>query len=127
MPLLMVMLGGAIGSGLRFLVTQWLPTAPGALPLSTLLVNVVGSGVLGALTVLIQHHTAMSREVALLLGAGLCGGFTTFSTFTVELVTLYDADRIGIGMVYAALSIVLGLLAAVAGSAVARTFLPPTV
>ena len=125
MQLLLVMLGGAAGSGLRYLVAQWLPTAAGTMPLSTLTVNVLGSGVLGALTMLASLHTALSREWVLLLGTGLCGGFTTFSTFTVELLSMADHGRLGLAIVYALLSVVLGLAAAAVAAALVRMLSQP--
>lgn len=125
MQLLLVMLGGAAGSGLRYLVAQWLPTAVGTLPLSTLIVNVVGSAVLGALTMLASQHTALSREWMVLLGTGLCGGFTTFSTFTVELLSMADHGRLGLATVYALLSLLLGLAAAAGAAALVRMLSQP--
>ncbi|MBU3741247.1 MAG: fluoride efflux transporter CrcB [Candidatus Kapabacteria bacterium] len=126
MSLVLVMLGGAVGSGLRFLVAQWLPSAPGTMPLATILVNVIGSGLLGAVTVLSTQHTMLSRDMALLLGAGLCGGFTTFSTLSVELLTMADHGRLGLSIVYLILSVGLGLAAAAAGAGLARMFAPAT-
>ena len=125
MQLLLVMLGGAAGSGLRYLVAQWLPTAAGTLPLSTLAVNVAGSAVLGALTMVALQHAALSREWMLLLGTGLCGGFTTFSTFTVELLSMTDHGRLGLAIVYTLLSIVLGLAAAAGAAALVRMLSQP--
>ena len=126
MSLVMVMLGGAIGSGLRYMVSQWLPTAAGTLPLSTLLVNAIGSGLLGALTVLASRYPMRSPELTLLLGGGLCGGFTTFSTVTVEVLMLAENDRVGLGMLYALLSLVLGVLTAIAGASVTKVIMNAT-
>ena len=125
MQLLVVMLGGAAGSGLRYLVAQWLPTAAGTMPLSTLTVNVLGSAVLGALTMLASQHASLSRDWMLLLGTGLCGGFTTFSTFTVELLSMADHGRLGLAIVYALLSVVLGLAAAAGAAALVRMLSQP--
>ena len=125
MQLLLVMLGGAAGSGLRYLVAQWLPTAAGTLPLSTLAVNVAGSAALGALTMVASQHAALSREWMLLLGTGLCGGFTTFSTFTVELLSMADHGRLGLAIVYTLLSVVLGLAAAAGAAALVRMLSQP--
>jgi len=125
MQILLVMLGGAAGSGLRYLVAQWLPTAVGTLPLSTLIINVAGSAVLGALTMLASQHTALSREWMVLLGTGLCGGFTTFSTFTVELLSMADHGRLGLAVAYALLSLVLGLAAAAGAAALVRILSQP--
>lgn len=125
MQLLLVMLGGAAGSGLRYLAAQWLPTAAGTMPLATLAVNVAGSAVLGALTMVASQHTALSREWMLLLGTGLCGGFTTFSTFTIEILSMADHGRVGLALIYALLSVVLGLAAAAGSAALVRMLSQP--
>lgn len=78
---LLVAVGGATGTALRFAVGTWLPGRR-----STLLVNVVGSAGLGALV-------GSTSAALALLGIGLCGGLTTFSTFAVEAAALDRAAR----------------------------------
>lgn len=110
---LAVALGGAVGAALRYLVDRAVGARRNAtLPLGTVLVNVLGSFVLGVVSGL---GMLLPTEWSLALGTGLCGGFTTFSTAVVDAVRLARERRRG-----AALAVVLGtllwsLLAAAAG------------
>ena len=107
---LMVGLGGFLGSALRFLIAQlFLKIITQITPLGTLLVNVLGSFLFGFL---FQISGRMDRETYLLLSAGFCGGFTTFSTFTVENINLLMNKNAYIAGFYMLLSLVLGLGAA---------------
>lgn len=87
--LLVVAVAGGLGAGLRYVVDRLVP-APGGFPLGILVVNVTGSFALGALTGL---GAAWASEVVLVLGAGLLGGYTTFSTVSVETVLLAERGR----------------------------------
>ncbi|GGM56700.1 CrcB protein [Halarchaeum rubridurum] len=87
-PAYLVGLGGVLGALLRTLVGELITVRN--YPASTLLVNVLGSFCLAALTVLGAEH-----RLALLLGTGACGSFTTFSSFAVETVRLWeDGERV---------------------------------
>lgn len=125
--ILLVMAGGAVGSALRYLVgAMWqMPSAlsqvQGSLPWPTFLVNVVGSFVLGAVAVFSQHQDVVSRHQALLLGTGLCGGFTTFSTFSVETVSLLEQQRLDLAATYIISTIITTLVAAWLGILAARS------
>jgi CrcB protein len=77
--------GGAIGALLRHYVSTRIETE--TVPLGTFTVNVLGSFVLGLLT-----FVGMNSDLALLLGTGVCGSFTTFSSFSVETVRLWETD-----------------------------------
>lgn len=80
--------GGAIGAVLRYAVGQWL--AHERFPFATLVVNVVGSFVLGLVT-----FAGSSNEVMLFVGVGMCGSFTTYSSFSFETVRLWETgDRL---------------------------------
>lgn len=118
--LIMVMVGGAVGSALRFLVGLMMPTSPGNFPVATLIINLAGSAILGAVSMLSARYDLVSKDMALLLGTGLCGGFTTFSTFSVELMMLVDVDRYVVAALYLVASTVGGITAAFAGAAIAR-------
>lgn len=124
MHVLLVMLGGAVGSGLRYLIGTMMPVPVGTLPLPTLIVNIVGSGILGAVTALTAYNGASTRSWALLLGTGLCGGFTTFSTFSVEVLSLWDSGHGSMAAIYVILSVIGGLLAALLGALIVRGGLP---
>ena len=121
MNFILVMFGGAIGSGLRYGVHVLFPGADGSFPLNTLAINVVGSFCLALLAMAVSSHV-VSREWSLLLGVGLCGGFTTFSTFSVEMFYLIETSRAWSALLYALLSVVGGLFAAFAGYLVGRQF-----
>ena len=81
--LLLVIIGGGLGSGLRFLSSKWLASWTNFVVFPTLVVNVLGSLLIGYLTGLFLKNN-LSQEQSLLLVTGFCGGFTTFSTFALE-------------------------------------------
>ena len=90
MKLLWVCVGGAMGSGARFLVTTWsLARYGAAFPYGTLAVNVVGSFLLALLFQLSRSATWLGPTLQVALGAGFLGGFTTYSTFNLEDLVQY--------------------------------------
>jgi CrcB protein len=92
--LLLVCLGGALGSGARYLVSGWAASRYGLdFPRGTLVVNVTGSFLLGVL-VAVGTLRGLSDDLRLLLGAGVLGGFTTYSSFNAETIAL--AERAGL-------------------------------
>ena len=103
-----VALGGAAGATIRWAVLD--ATGGATFPWPVLLVNLVGCGVLGLLIGL-----EVPRSTRLLLGAGLCGGLTTFSTFSVEAAQMLRADDTTLAVAYILCSVVGGLIAIVAG------------
>ena len=109
--LVLVAAGGAVGSAARHLVGLALASLSAAFPWSTLLINVAGALALGVLI----GATPPTATARLLVGVGLCGGFTTFSAFAVELVALADRGTPGRAMLYAVASVGLGAAAAVLG------------
>jgi CrcB protein len=118
----LVVVGGAAGSLTRHGVSQWLN--PGhLLPVGTLAANVTGAFVLGALLTVLALRGAddgRRRDARLLLGTGFLGGYTTYSALAVETETLLRHEHVALGLAYAAGSVVLGLLAALAGVAAGR-------
>lgn len=109
--LLAVFAGGAVGAIARALVGEALPPEPGSWPWATFAVNIVGAFLLGLLVTRLQERVPPSAYRRPLLGTGLCGALTTFSTFQVELLEMLDADRAGLAAAYAAASIAAGCLA----------------
>jgi protein CrcB len=117
---LAVAAGGALGTLARYTADRGLPAETTAFPWSTFLVNVSGSFVLGAILTLIVERWSPTRFVRPFAAIGFCGGFTTFSTFAVEIVQRGQHDRIGLAIAYLVASLVVGLAAAVAGITLAR-------
>lgn len=96
-PVFLVGVGGAIGSNIRYAVGQALQQSAwtGQVPIATTIINVVGSFVLGCVAgVASDRHQPMY----LLMGVGVCGGFTTFSTFSLELVEQLQRGKFGIAL-----------------------------
>jgi len=121
--LLLVCAGGALGSGARYLVSTWAARVLGAdFPRGTILVNATGSFVLAALFVL--PGSRLSPEVRLFLGAGVLGGFTTYSSFNTETLALVDQGSLGLAAANVALTVTGCLVAGLLGFAVGR-FLAP--
>jgi CrcB protein len=117
-----VAIGGALGSGSRYLVGAAIQSrAGGDFPLATLIINVVGSLLLGFILEYATGSAAMSPATRLLLSTGFCGGFTTFSTFSHETVRLIQAGEYRRATVYVGLSLILSFTAIVVGYAIARS------
>jgi len=111
--LLVVALAGGAGAGLRYVLDRVIGTrGPGGLPLGILVVNVTGSFALGLLTGL---GTLLAPELALVLGAGLLGGYTTFSAVAVDTVLLAERRRWGDAAADLFGTLVLSLGAAIGG------------
>lgn len=107
-------LGGFCGAAGRYALGQWLPAAADGFPRTTLLINVCGAFVLGLLGALSLRQPQINRQLLLFLQVGLCGGFTTFSTFAVESVALLQRGEIGAAAAYMMLSVGLSLGAVLA-------------
>jgi CrcB protein len=106
-----VLVAGAVGAVLRYALSRALPVRPGHLPGGILIVNVVGSGVAGALIGLAER-AALDGDLRLVLVTGFCGGLTTFSTWTVETVELIDGGRWRAAILNVVVTLALGLAAA---------------
>jgi CrcB protein len=115
--LLLVCLGGAVGSGLRYLTAVALaPKASGGFPASTLTVNVFGCFFLELLLAVATGSTRLSLETRLLLGTGLLGGFTTYSTFNTETLALFRQGSPGLAIAYVSATLLVSLAAGVMGA-----------
>ncbi len=110
---LQVAVGGAIGASFRFTIASVI-----AFPFGTLAVNVVGSFLMG-LAFVILVEKGMERWIPFTM-AGVLGGFTTFSAFSLDTLKLYDAGRIGAAGGYVVASVVLSVLALLLGVLIMR-------
>ncbi|MFF2847217.1 fluoride efflux transporter FluC [Streptomyces sp. NPDC058001] len=105
----MVAIGGAVGASARYGASLLWPTAAGTFPWTTLLVNVVGCAVIGVFMVVITEVWAAHRLVRPFFGTGVLGGFTTFSTYAVDIQRLVAGGETGTGMAYLALTLLAAL------------------
>lgn len=121
---LAIALGGALGSVLRFALNEAISNRFGrAFPWGTLSINVVGSFLIGVLVVLLLERWEVSPAVRLGLMVGVLGGFTTFSSFSLEVVNLMQNGAFLRAMTYVAASVTACILAAAAGIYLARSSL----
>jgi fluoride exporter len=114
-----VALGSALGGTGRYLLSGWIPQHQSGFPWNTLLINVTGSLLLG---IIMRYALAGSvrPELRAFLAIGVCGGYTTFSTFSFETMALLRDGHAGQAASYVLASIVLSIGAVFAGYAFAR-------
>ena len=115
---LVVALGGGIGACLRYLIGLIPLKEPFTFPVKTLFINILGCFVIGLIAAIAAKTTSLSPRTVLFIKTGLCGGFTTFSTFALETETLLKTGHIGLAILYVALSVVVGVGLAFAGQVV---------
>ncbi|OYU85272.1 MAG: hypothetical protein CFE24_02945 [Flavobacterium sp. BFFFF2] len=119
--LFLVGFGGALGSMLRFLVQTYMPKwLLGMLPLGTFTVNVLGSFLAGYFSMWVVKQFHQSDPFSWLLITGFCGGFTTFSALSIEVVRLFEAGQLGWAFAYLMATLILGFSAAFLGMYLAR-------
>lgn len=117
---LLVAVGGGFGAWLRHLTGRaWLalagPATASAFPWATLTCNLAGSLAMGLLVGWLARHGTGGQGVRLLLGVGVLGGYTTFSSFTMEIVLLIERGALGLALGYVALSVAAGIAALFVG------------
>jgi CrcB protein len=101
--------GGAIGACARYGAALLWPTAAGAFPWTTFWVNVIGCGIIGVFMVIITDVWAAHRLVRPFFGTGVLGGFTTFSTYAVDIQRLVDDGHATTGLLYLAATMIAAL------------------
>lgn len=107
---LLVGLGGALGSMMRYAV--YLSVAVKNFPLGTFFVNIAGSFIIGIILALSLKDESFLNNWKVFLATGICGGFTTFSSFSAENVALLQNGKFGVALLYITLSITSGIAAA---------------
>ncbi len=106
--------GGFIGSIARYLISKVELQHGGKFPINTLIVNIVGAVLIGYI-ISSAKNSGMSEEKLLFLKVGLCGGLTTFSTFSVETLGYIQSGNVLMGIAYSAVSVVLCVLGVMIG------------
>jgi fluoride exporter len=115
-----VFVGGAVGTLARAALETVAGAEPGQWPWATFIVNIVGAFLLGYFTTRLLERLPVSSYRRPLLGTGVCGGLTTFSTMHVEIVRMLEQHRYGLALGYTVASIVTGLLSLYLATALVR-------
>lgn len=118
---LQVALGGAIGASARYGINIVIGRLVPGLPIGTLLVNIAGSFMMGLLTAVFAHRGG--QQFAPLLLTGVLGGFTTFSAFSLDTLTLWERGQAGLAAGYVIFSVALSLIAILCGISIGRAVL----
>jgi CrcB protein len=122
-PLVLVALGGAIGSTLRYGIASWVNRlARSPFPWGTLAVNIAGSFLIGLIMVLLLRAGEWRENFRLLLVTGIMGGFTTFSSFSWETWMLFEEGKVPLALANMGVSLGICLLATMAGAMLAKQF-----
>ena len=122
---LLVTFGGGFGAWLRFLVGRaWVaaigPIRASAFPWGTLTVNVLGSLLMGLLVGWLARHGSHGEATRLLLAVGVLGGFTTFSSYSLDVVVLSERGQLGLAAFYTGISVIAGVMSLLLGLSIMR-------
>ncbi|RFN59978.1 fluoride efflux transporter CrcB [Marixanthomonas ophiurae] len=113
--LLLVFIGGGVGSSLRYWISKYLNSTETGIPYGTFAANIIGSFIIGIVLGLALKNSSVSQNTVLLVATGFCGGFTTFSTFAYENhIFLKSGDFLSFAL-YTLASFVIGFAAVFAG------------
>ena len=112
---IVVGIGGFIGAVCRYLIGL-IPIREGCVfPIKTFIINIIGSFMIGIIAALDIKNHSLNPKIVLFLKVGICGGFTTFSSFALETSDLMKSGKPGVAFLYAILSITAGVIAIFAG------------
>lgn len=123
MDCIVVGIGGFIGSVCRYLIGLIPVNENWVFPIRTFAINVIGSFVIGVIAAAALKNNSLNPRFVLFLKVGICGGFTTFSSFALETGDLLSGGNVWTAVLYAALSMAAGVAAAFAGQAFTGAFL----
>lgn len=112
--ILAVGLGGMLGSILRYFIGL-IPVGKMNFPIKTFVINVVGAFAIGMVAAYSLKHSSLDPKIVLFLKVGICGGFTTFSSYALETTDLIKSGHMTLGLLYVIVSIILGVFAVMAG------------
>ena len=115
-----VALGGVIGSVSRYLLGLIPIKQSSGFPVITFIINVIGAFAIGLITGALQKNSTLNPQLVLLLKVGVCGGFTTFSTFSLEPLTLVQNGHVVTAALYIGASVLFGILAVLCGELLMR-------
>ena len=115
MDCIVVGVGGFVGAVCRYLIGM-IPLKEGCtFPIKTFLINIAGSFLIGIVAALAMKTESLDSRTVLFLKVGICGGFTTFSSFALETTDLMKDGKMHLAAIYTVLSVTLGVLAVFAG------------
>lgn len=117
---LLVGLGGFIGAVLRYLISLIPIKNPESFPINTFIINIIGAFVIGCIAFAVSKNENIDPKLLLFLKVGICGGFTTFSTFSLETAELIKSGSVVIAIIYVIASIAVGVLAVMLPSLVLK-------
>lgn len=115
-----IFVGGALGALLRAALSDSFPHSATAWPWPTFAVNILGAFLVGYFVTRLQERLPLSSYRRPLLGTGLCGGLTTFSTMQIELLQMIDAHSYGLALGYITASVLAGFVAVYSATALVR-------
>lgn len=108
---LAVGLGGFVGAVLRYLISLIPIKNPESFPINTFIINIVGAFAIGCIAFAMTKNENIDSRLLLFLKVGICGGFTTFSTFALETSELIKGGSVAVALIYVVASVVLSVLA----------------
>lgn len=108
--LILIFIGGGLGSVARFLISKWFPQGTGTFPYPTLSANMAGCFLIGIVMGIAVKAGWIDKPTTLFLTVGFCGGLTTFSSFAIENLDLVNQNMFFQSVLYITLSLVLGIL-----------------